>query len=129
MKKIRTFEERMKNVNKIPTWIKQQRRINTLENEVDYLKAKVKEKEDIIKSDLYKEFMEKLEAPHKIIDLQNTLKNRTQQRNALREENIQLREENKKYRSQTIELDKTIKQRERYKKQIKMLKDIIKEGK
>lgn len=114
---------------KLPLTLRQQIKINTLESEVENLKSKLKEKDAIIKSDLYKEFMAKLEAPHKIIDLQNTLKLRTQQRNAVREDNTKLREELKKQKDQSITVEQITRQRDRYKKQVKTLKDIIKEGK
>jgi cell division protein FtsB len=53
MDKVETFEEKMKQINKIPLWIKQQRQINTLKLEVETLKNSIKE-------ELYKEFMKKL---------------------------------------------------------------------
>ena len=53
MSKVETFEDKMKQINKIPTWIKQHRQINTLENKVEAL-------ENFIKEELYKEFMKKL---------------------------------------------------------------------
>ena len=114
---------------KLPLTLRQQIKINTLESKVEDLKYKLKEKDAIIKSDLYKEFMAKLEAPHKIIDLQNTLKLRTQQRNAVREDNNKLREELKKQKDRSITVEQITRQRDRYKKQVKTLKDIIKEGK
>lgn len=116
-------------LSQFPTLFNQAIKINTLESENEELRGKIKEKDNIIKSDLYKEFMAKIEAPHKIIDLQNTLKLRTQQRNVVREENTKLREEIKKYQDQSIELKRITSQRDRYKKQVKTLKDIIKEGK
>ena len=84
MSKVETFEDKMKQLNKIPIWIKQHRQINTLENKVDVL-------ENSIKEELYKEFMKKLGEPL---------------------ECERLRKENKKLR-----------------KQVKTLKEIIKEGK
>ena len=56
MSKVETFEEKMKQINKIPIWIKQHRQINTLENKVEAL-------ENSIKEELYKEFMKKLGEP------------------------------------------------------------------
>jgi hypothetical protein len=129
MKYFNKLAEKMVKVGKIPLTLRQLQRINTLESENEDLKLKLKEKDAIIKSDLYKEFMAKLEAPHKIIDLQNTLKLRTQQRNAVREDNTKLREELKTHKENSILLEQTIKQHDRYKKQVKTLKDIIKEGK
>lgn len=56
MSKVETFEDKMKQINKIPIWIKQHRQINTLENKVEAL-------ENSIKEELYKEFMKKLGEP------------------------------------------------------------------
>ena len=84
MSKVETFEQRMKQINKIPIWIKQHRQINTLENKVEAL-------ENSIKEELYKEFMKKLGEPM---------------------EAERLRKENKMLRQK-----------------IKVLKEMIKEGK
>ena len=84
MSKVETFEEKMKQINKIPIWVKQHRQINTLENKVEAL-------ENSIKEELYKEFMKKLGEPI---------------------EAERLRKENKKLRQK-----------------IKVLKEMIKEGK
>lgn len=56
MNKTDTFEETMKMINKVPLWIKQQRKINSLEGENEMLK-------NTIKDELYKEFMKKLGEP------------------------------------------------------------------
>ena len=56
MNKTDTFEKRMKQINKIPLWIKQWWQINTLKLEVETLKNSMKE-------ELYKEFMKKLGEP------------------------------------------------------------------
>lgn len=56
MSKVETFKEKMKQINKIPIWIKQRRQINKLENKVEVL-------ENSIKEELYKEFMKKLGEP------------------------------------------------------------------
>jgi hypothetical protein len=53
MNKTDTFEKIMKQINKIPLWVKQWREINTLKLEVETLKNSIKE-------ELYKEFMKKL---------------------------------------------------------------------
>ena len=84
MSKVETFEDKMKQINKIPIWIKQHRQINTLENKVEAL-------ENSIKEELYKEFMKKLGESM---------------------ETERLRKENKKLRQK-----------------IKVLKEMIKEGK
>ena len=84
MSKVETFEQRMKQINKIPIWIKQHRKINTLENKVEAL-------ENSIKEELYKEFMKKLGEPMEV--------------ERLRKENKMLRQK------------------------IKVLKEMIKEGK
>ena len=84
MNKVETFEEKMKQINKIPIWIKQHRQINTLENKVEAL-------ENSIKEELYKEFMKKMGEP---MDAER-----------LRKENKMLRQK------------------------IKVLKEMIKEGK
>ena len=84
MSKVETFEDKMKQINKIPIWIKQHRQINTLENKVDVL-------ENSIKEELYKEFMKKLGEPIEV--------------ERLRKENKMLRQK------------------------IKVLKEMIKEGK
>lgn len=84
MDKTDTFEKRMKQINKIPIWIKQHRQINTLENKVEAL-------ENSIKEELYKEFMKKLGEPMEV--------------ERLRKENKMLRQK------------------------IKVLKEMIKEGK
>lgn len=84
MNKIDTFKQRIKQINKIPVWIKQHRKINTLENKVEAL-------ENSIKDDLYKEFMKKLGEPMEV--------------ERLRKENKMLRQK------------------------IKVLKEMIKEGK
>jgi hypothetical protein len=128
MNKTEIFEKRMKQINKIPLWVKQQRKINTLENELDVANDKIKNLENIIKSDLYKDFTDKLESPHKIEELKETLKIRTQQRNAVRDEFVNVREENRKLEESAKDYDLVIKQRDRYKKQVKSLKEIIKEG-
>jgi hypothetical protein len=78
MNKTDTFEKRMKQINKIPLWIKQQRQINTLENKVEAL-------ENSIKDELYKEFMKKLGEP-----LEN--KRLRQQNKRLRQQNKSLKE-------------------------------------
>jgi hypothetical protein len=78
MDKTDTFEKRMKQINKIPLWIKQQRQINTLENKVEAL-------ENSIKDELYKEFMKKLGEP-----LEN--KRLRQQNKRLRQQNKSLKE-------------------------------------
>jgi cell division protein FtsB len=82
MNKVETFEEKMKQINKIPLWIKQQRQINTLENKVEAL-------ENSIKDELYKEFMKKLGEPL---------------------ENEHLRKENKRLRQQVKSLKEIIKE-------------------
>jgi cell division protein FtsB len=82
MNKTDTFEKRMKQINKIPLWIKQQRQINTLENKVEVL-------ENSIKDELYKEFMKKLGEPL---------------------ENERLRKENKRLRQQVKSLKEVIKE-------------------
>lgn len=84
MSKVETFEDKMKQINKIPIWIKQHRKINTLENKVEAL-------ENSIKEELYKEFMKKLGEPMEV--------------ERLRKENKMLRQK------------------------IKVLKEMIKEGK
>lgn len=56
MDKTDTFEKRMKQINKIPLWLKQWKEINTLKLEVETLKNSIKE-------ELYKEFMKKLGEP------------------------------------------------------------------
>lgn len=84
MNKVETFEDKMKQINKIPIWIKQHRQINTLESKVEAL-------ENSIKEELYKEFMKKLGEPM---------------------EAERLRKENKMLRQK-----------------IKVLKEMIKEGK
>ena len=84
MDKVEKFEEEMKQINKIPLWIKQQRQINTLKLEVETLKNSMKD-------ELYKEFMKKLGEPM---------------------EAERLRKENKMLRQK-----------------IKVLKEMIKEGK
>ena len=84
MSEVETFEDKMKQINKIPIWIKQHRQINTLENKVEAL-------ENSIKEELYKEFMKKLGEPM---------------------EAERLRKENKMLRQK-----------------IKVLKEMIKEGK
>ena len=84
MDKTYTFEKRMKQINKIPLWLKQWREINTLKLEVETLKNSIKE-------ELYKEFMKKLGEPM---------------------EAERLRKENKMLRQK-----------------IKVLKEMIKEGK
>lgn len=82
MNKVETFEEKMKQINKIPLWIKQQRQINTLKLEVETLKNSMKE-------ELYKEFMKKLGEPL---------------------ENERLRKENKRLRQQIKSLKEVIKE-------------------
>ena len=82
MNKTDTFEKRMKQINKIPLWIKQQRQINTLENKVEALK-------NFIKEELYKEFMKKLGEPL---------------------DNERLRKENKRLRQQVKTLKDIIKE-------------------
>jgi hypothetical protein len=82
MDKVETFEEKMKQINKIPLWIKQQRQINTLKLEVETLKNSIKE-------ELYKEFMKKLGEPL---------------------ENERLRKENKRLRQQVKSLKEIIKE-------------------
>jgi hypothetical protein len=82
MSKVETFEEKMKQINKIPLWIKQQRQINTLKLEVETLKNSMKE-------ELYKEFMKKLGEPA---------------------DNERLRKENKRLRQQVKSLKEMIKE-------------------
>lgn len=132
MNKIKTMENLEKIVivfKSVPLIFKQHIKINTLENEIDVKNARIKELENIIKSDLYKDFMAKLEAPHKIIDLQNTLKIRTKQRNDLREENKKQNDEIRSLKDKVRNQDLIVKQNEKYKKQVKSLKEVIKEGK
>lgn len=82
MNKTDTFEKRMKQINKIPLWLKQWREINTLKLEVETLKNSIKE-------ELYKEFMKKLGEP---------------------EDNERLRKENKRLRQQVKSLKEIIKE-------------------
>lgn len=82
MNKTDTFEKRMKQINKIPLWLKQWREINTLKLEVETLKNSIKEK-------LYKEFMKKLGEPA---------------------DNERLRKENKRLRQQIKSLKEIIKE-------------------
>ena len=82
MNKTDTFEKIMKQINKIPLWIKQQRQINTLKLEVETLKNSIKE-------ELYNEFMKKLGEPLK---------------------NERLRKENKRLRQQVKSLKEIIKE-------------------
>lgn len=83
MNKTDTFEKRMKQLNKIPIWIKQKREINTLKLEVETLKNSIKE-------EIYNEFMKKLDES---------------------EDNERLRKENKRLRQQVKSLKDIIKQR------------------
>lgn len=78
MNKVETFEEKMKQINKIPLWIKQQRQINTLKLEVETLKNSMKE-------ELYKEFMKKLGEPLENERLRNENKRLRQQNKSLKE--------------------------------------------
>jgi len=110
----------------VPYYVRLLVKYNTATNENSVLKEENRTIKNLIKSDLYKDFMAKIEAPHKIIDLQNTLKIRTQQRNELRIENLKYREEIKNLKLQIKDQDLITKQRDRYKKQIKSLKEIIK---
>ena len=82
MDKTDTFEKRMKQINKIPLWLKQMREINTLKLEVETLKNSIKE-------ELYKEFMKKLGEPA---------------------DNERLRKENKRLRQQIKSLKEIIKE-------------------
>ena len=82
MDKTYTFEKRMKQINKIPLWLKQWREINTLKLEVETLKNSIKE-------ELYKEFMKKLGEPA---------------------DNERLRKENKRLRQQIKSLKEIIKE-------------------
>ncbi len=128
-KSINKIEKIREALNDFPIRVKQRMRINSLEVDLKSEKNKIKELQNIIKSDLYKDFMEKLEAPHKIVELKESLKMRTQQRNAVREDNTKLREELKKQKEYNKNYDLVVKQRDKYKKQIKTLKDVIKESK
>lgn len=83
MDKTDTFEKIMKQINKIPLVVRQHRRINTLEGEVDVL-------ENSIKDELYKEFMKKLGESF---------------------ENERLRKENKRLRQQVKSLKEIIKEK------------------
>ena len=78
MSKVETFEEKMKKINKIPIWIKQHRRINTLENKVEAL-------ENSIKEELYKEFMKKLGEPFEMERIKNENKRLRRQIKTLKE--------------------------------------------
>lgn len=82
MDKTDTFEKRMKQINKIPLWLKQWKEINTLKHEVETLKNSIKE-------ELYKEFMKKLGEPA---------------------DNERLRKENKRLRQQVKSLKEIIKE-------------------
>ena len=82
MSKTDTFEKRMKQINKIPIWVKQWREINTLKLEVETLKNSIKE-------ELYKEFMKKLGESA---------------------DNERLRKENKRLRQQVKSLKEIIKE-------------------
>lgn len=110
----------------VPYYVRLLAKYNTATNENTALKEENRIIKNLIKSDLYKDFMAKIEAPHKIIDLQNSLKLRTQQRNDLRTENLKYREEIKNLKLQIKDQDLITKQRDRYKKQVKSLKEIIK---
>lgn len=113
----------------VPYYVKLLVKFNTVKTENESLKLDNASIKNLIKSDLYKDFMAKIEAPHKIIDLQNSLKIRTQQRNDLRVENLKQREELKKQKEYVKDYDLVVKQRDKYKKQVKSLKDIIKSEK
>lgn len=78
MNRTEKFEETMKRINKIPLVIKQQRRINTLEGEVEVL-------ENTIKEELYKEFMKKLGEPMEAERLRKENKRLRQQVKSLKE--------------------------------------------
>ena len=78
MNKVKTFEDKMKQINKIPIWIKQHRQINTLEN-------KVEELENSIKEELYKEFMKKLGEPMEVERLRKENKTLRQKIKVLKE--------------------------------------------
>lgn len=78
MNKTDTFEKRMKQINKIPLWVKQRREINTLKLEVETLKNSIKE-------ELYKEFMKKLGEPADNESLRKENKRLRQQVKALKE--------------------------------------------
>lgn len=82
MDKTDTFEKRMKQINKIPLWLKQWKEINTLKLEVETLKNSIKE-------ELYKEFMKKLGESA---------------------DNERLRKENKRLRQQVKSLKEIIKE-------------------
>ena len=82
MDKTDTFEKRMKQINKIPLWLKQWREINTLKLEVETLKNSIKE-------ELYKEFMKKMGEPA---------------------DNERLRKENKRLRQRVKSLKEIIKE-------------------
>lgn len=82
MSKVETFEDKMKQINKIPIWVKQWWKINTLKLEVETLKNSIKE-------ELYKEFMKKLGEPA---------------------DNERLRKENKRLRQQVKSLKEMIKE-------------------
>ena len=78
MNKVKTFKDRMKQINKIPIWIKQQRQINTLKLEVETLKNSMKE-------EIYKEFIKKLGEPVEAERLRKENKRLRQQVKSLKE--------------------------------------------
>ena len=78
MNKVKTFKDRMKQINKIPLWIKQQRQINTLKLEVETLKNSMKE-------EIYKEFIKKLGEPVEAERLRKENKRLRQQVKSLKE--------------------------------------------
>jgi hypothetical protein len=78
MDKTDTFEKKLKQINKIPLWVKQWREINTLKLEVETLKNSIKE-------ELYKEFMKKLGEPLEAERLRKENKRLRQQVKSLKE--------------------------------------------
>ena len=110
------IERAKEEVNKIPFTIKLLRKNNTLEDDLKYHK-------DLLKENLYKILVDAYNAPDKISKLEEMLKNRTEQRDKIREDNKNLREELKikdstitDYEKKVTELNKTIKVLEKERK-------------
>lgn len=113
----------------LPLLTAQSRRINTLENENEHLISKNTELENVIKSELYKSFITSVETPDVIASLKERLRAVTEQKNKSKALNIKLVNDSRELKEKIKDYERVKKLNERYKKQIKVLKEIMKEGK
>jgi predicted nuclease with TOPRIM domain len=119
----------LKIISKPALLVKQHMKIVTQDIEIQELKEHNEELKDVIKSDLYNDFMDKLEIPSKVARQNERVKLLTQQRTALRTECSKQVDEIKELKEQLKDKDKLKAKCDKYAKHNRVLKEMLKEGK